>query len=171
MEKEVSEFFKWTEDQLITRIKRPNYTNRTFVSKEVGNMPRRNENAFENPYHRKLSRWDRGYQPIGPELDRSNPPQGGSGVPQFLKTSKCIKVTGESIVRDFRKAEGLNFYKDLESMRPLFRPPHRPFFLKRWINAVNWWLVMNWVCWAAVIGCLIYLGIFVFAPFTAKLLR
>jgi len=89
-----------------------------------------------------------------------------------------MKTTGEQIVRDFRKAEGLNFYKDLESMRPLFRPPHRPFFLKRWFNAINWDLfyglggkVFEWACILAVVGCLIYLGIFVFGPFTEKLLR
>ena len=162
-------------------------------------MPRRNENAFRSGHDRKLTRWDRGYQPIGAEMSlemsRSDPPQGGSGVPDRItkppkgvpnknikppkysvvsegyKPMSCIKTTGEQIVRDFRKGEGLNFYKDLESMRPLFRPPHRSFFLKRWINAINWWLVMNRACWAALIACLIYLGIFVFAPFTIKLLK
>jgi hypothetical protein len=46
MDKEVPEFFSSTKVALISRIKRTNYTNKTFVSfekKEVGKMPRKNE--------------------------------------------------------------------------------------------------------------------------------
>jgi len=161
-------------------------------------MPRRNENAFQNPQHRKLSRWDRGYQPIGSEMSlemsRSNPPQGGSGVPNKnikpprydvvgegnnpRRTYSTIKTTPESIVRDFRRNEGFNIYEAAGMMRPFYRKARRPFFLVRWFRAVDWknvfdWngKVFNWACWAALIACLIYLGIFVFTPFTIKLLK
>ena len=41
-----------------------------------------------------------------------------------------------------------------------------------WKNVFDWnGKVFNWACWAALIACLIYLGIFVFTPFTVKLLR
>jgi len=131
-------------------------------------MPRRNENArSRGPAVNDIWRLAE-LKAMSEHIDKKI---GLRQVQEGRRQNSVIKTTGESIVRDFRKTEGVDFYKDLESMRPLFRPPRRPFFLKRWINAVNWWLVMNRACWAALIGCLIYLGIFVFAPFTAKLLR
>jgi hypothetical protein len=180
MDKEVSEFFDPDEVGA--------YGNTPIQTKEVNQMPRRNENAFQNPQHRKLSRWDRGYQPIGAEMSlemsRSNPPQGGSGVPnknikppkhdvvnEGYKPMSCIKTTAESIVRDFRRNEGFNTYEAAGAMRPLCRKVRRPFFLKRWFRAVDWNVASTWACWAALIACLIYLGIFVFAPFTIKLLK
>jgi hypothetical protein len=68
-------------------------------------MPRKNHNA---DYHRPIeNRPDPnirppkhdvvsgGYIPVGPRLDVTNPPQGGSG----------LKTTPESIVREFRIAD------------------------------------------------------------------
>ncbi len=61
-------------------------------------------NRFENnPYFR-------GYQPRGPKLDVTNPPRGGSGVPDLtpnskLRTPNCtILTTPERIVRDYRSS-------------------------------------------------------------------
>jgi hypothetical protein len=107
---------------------------------------------------------------------RSFTPQSAIRNPQSL---------AEQIVRDFRRSEGFNTYETAGTMRPLCRPVprrvqgfKRPFFLKRWIHAVNWDLILiwvnkaiNWACVGAVIACLIYLGIFVFGPFTLKLIR
>ena len=144
-------------------------------------MPRRNENAFQNPQHRKLSRWDRGYQPIGAEMSlemsRSNPPQGGSGVPNKnikpprydvvgegnnpRRTYSTIKTTPEQIVRDHR-----NSVADL-----IQTPSIQKVYSAPWYKAIEWDLVINRACWAALIGCLVYLGIIVFAPFTIKLLK
>jgi hypothetical protein len=76
-------------------------------------MPRRNHNAdYHRPIENRpnpnirltkyaagpdgpLARRDvvsEGYQPVGPKLDVTNPPQGGSG----------LKTTPEQIVREFR---------------------------------------------------------------------
>ena len=171
-------------------------------------MPRRNENArSRGPAVNDLWRLA-DLKAMSEHLDRK---AARAYCHTPVQQNSVIKTTAESIVRDFRKTEGINFYKDLESMRPLFRTPRRPFFLKRWFRAVhpveyknskflgaivgvknnrrhgfihmllhgvNWknvfdWngKVFNWACWAALIACLIYLGIFVFTPFTVKLLR
>jgi hypothetical protein len=96
-----------------------------------------------------------------------------------------MKTTAEQIVRDFRRTEGFNTYEAAGAMRPLCRKirsvrleTERPFFLKRWIHAINWDLILiwankafEWACIGLVIACLIYLGIFVFGPFTIKLIR
>jgi len=83
---------------------------------------------------------------------------------QVRNTTKII-TTPEKIVRDFRELD-YNTYEAAKTMRPLFRPVRRPFFLIRWARAINWnFKFFEWACWAAVIVCLVYLGIFVFAPF------
>jgi hypothetical protein len=38
-----------------------------------------------------------------------------------------------------------------------------------WYRAVNWGVALDWACAAALIICLVYLGIFVFTPFTFKI--
>jgi len=97
------------------------------------------------------------------------------GCPSYAKASEgrrvspvetkhrtgTMKTAGESIVREHR-----NSISDLIQTPLLERVYKAP-----WYKAINLDTAFNWVCWAAVIGCLIYLGIFVFAPFTAKLLR
>jgi hypothetical protein len=172
-------------------------------------MPRHNENARPRDSIVR-GRWSLAdLKAMSEHLDRKIARRGDTETRREdhrVMPSRPLGVTlsAEQIVRDFRKAEGLNFYQDLESMRPLFKPPHKAFFLKRWINAVhpveykdakfsgrtlrgkksrrhgflnallhgvNWDLVFNWMCWAVVIFCVIFLGFFVFGPFTVRLLR
>ena len=89
-----------------------------------------------------------------------------------------IKTTPEQIVRDFRRSEGFSVYEAAGSIRPLCRKVRRPFFLKRWFNAVNWDLfcdwggkAFEWACIGVLIAGLVYLGISVFGRFIAKLPR
>jgi hypothetical protein len=94
------------------------------------------------------------------------------------RTYSTIKTTPEQIVRDFRRNEGFNTYEAAGMMRPLCRKIRRPFFLKRWFNAVNWDFfyelggkAIEWACIGVTVACLVYLGIFVFGPFAIKLLK
>ncbi len=116
-------------------------------------MPRRNENA-----RARVTRGQRIYPVFLPV----------SESPVEIKhQTGTMKTTAEQIVRDFRRTEGFNVRESVGTIRPA----RRPFFLKRWIRAVNWELVFDWGCIGAVVACLIYLGIFVFGPFTLKLFR
>jgi len=80
----------------------------------------------------------------------------------------------ERIVRDFRRTEG----KERIYAFPTCEVVRRPFFLKRWFQAIDWDNVSRWTnrgieyaCIGALIACLIYLGIFVFGPFAVRILR
>ena len=117
-------------------------------------MPRRNENA---DYHRPGHQFRGRIYPIF--LSNSESPVDKAGGRR--QKAAAIKTTGESIVREHR-----NSIADLIQTPSLERVYKAP-----WYKAINLDTAFNWVCWAAVIGCLIYLGIFVFAPFTVKLLR
>jgi hypothetical protein len=87
-----------------------------------------------------------------------------------------IKTTAEEIVRKHREERKAYLQmKEIEKERPIstfqaYRviPQVRPSFFRRIVGRVNWNNILNWTCWGLVIGCLIYLGIFIFAPFTLK---
>ena len=38
-----------------------------------------------------------------------------------------------------------------------------------WYRAVNWDVALNWFCIGALILCLVYVGVFVVAPFGIKI--
>jgi hypothetical protein len=147
---------------------------------EVKKMPRRNENARPR-MPMANGRWHMAeLRAMSEHIDgrQKAPASRGSTQDANLKSHSTIKTTPESIVRDFRRTEGFSTYETAGAMRPLCRKVRRPFFLKRWYNAVNWDLLydlggrgIEWACIGALIACLIYLGIFVFGPFTIKLLR
>jgi hypothetical protein len=81
-----------------------------------------------------------------------------------------LKITGESIVRQHR-AEMMR-RNDSEKPRnisdlPIARSPHRPIGI--W-KSINWTITLEWICWAIIIGCLVYIGIFVITPFGIKII-
>lgn len=82
-------------------------------------------------------------------------------VQEGRRQNALIKTTGEQIVRDHR-----NSVADL-----IQTPSIQKVYGAPWYKAIEWNWVFNRACWAVLIACLIYLGIFVFAPFTAKLLK
>ncbi len=70
-----------------------------------------------------------------------------------------IKTTPEQIVRDHR-----NSVADLvrtPSVQRIYKAP--------WYRAINWNRIVNWGCWAALIACLVYLGIFFFWAFAVRI--
>jgi hypothetical protein len=137
-------------------------------------MPRRNENARPR-VPTTHDRWRMAdLRAMSESIDSRQKAPASRGSRQ----NAIIKTSAEQIVHDFRRSEGFNAYEIASTMRPLCRKVRRPFFLKRWFNAVNWDLfyfwgnkAIGWVCIGAVIACLIYLGIFVFAPFTIRIIR
>jgi len=44
----------------------------------------------------------------------------------------------------------------------------RPSWLQRFIWTFNWPRIIDLICWGVAIGCLIYLGVYVFSPFKIK---
>jgi len=125
-------------------------------------MPRRNEHARsrETTVH---ERWRMAeLKAMSEHIDQKRP-----AIKTRRQNEAIIKTTPEQIVRDFRRDERFN-----GSIADLIQTPSlEKIYKAAWHKSINWMVVFNWACWAALIGCLIYLGIFVFAPFTARLLR
>ncbi len=91
---------------------------------------------------------------------------------QIRNTSKIL-TTPESIVREFRR-EAIRQAQDekpISTFQP-YRviPQFHPSFIRKIYDRINWDVVLEWACWAVMILCLIYIGIFVMAPFV-KVLR
>lgn len=112
--------------------------------------------------------------------------------PTNFRSRSTIKTTGESIVREHRnsvadlirtpsiqrvykapwyKAIHPVEYKNFKFLGSIGRLKgmRRPGLIHTLLYGVNWTTVLNWACWGALIGCLIYLGIFVFGPFAVKI--
>ena len=78
------------------------------------------------------------------------------------RSYSTLKTTPEQIVRDFRRSEG--------SVADLIHTPSiQRVYKAPWYKAIHWNKVINWGCWAALIGCLVYLGIFFFWPFAVRI--
>ncbi len=131
-------------------------------------MPRRNENA---DYHRPGHEYRGKIYPIF--LSTSESPsehrywkRAGRTLdadpafrPLHPRSGSTIKTTGESIVRDHRN-----------SVADLIRTPSvQRVYKAPWYRSVNWNRILNWGCWAALIACLVYLGIFFFWPFAVRI--
>lgn len=84
-----------------------------------------------------------------------------------------LKVTGEGIVTEYRRQQRLRERHSAERMAHGVEIEPRPnpgACRVAWYRAVNWHIVIEWACWAAFIGCVVYLGIFVFYPFGSRML-
>jgi hypothetical protein len=147
-------------------------------------MPRKNTNAGPRD-HAPVSRWPieemtnytwrmAELRAMKEYLNQKN----SVGTTKESKPKAILKTTAEQIVRDFRRSEGFNIYETASMIQPFCRKIRRPFFLKRWFNAINWDLFYDWggkvfkwgwiICIAALVVGLIYLGIIIFGPFTAE---
>lgn len=105
---------------------------------------------------------------------------------QIRNTSRII-TTPEEIVRQHRvemlrridpedvkkRLEGGNL-ESKESSQPDLRIIYlrSPLRIKRipWHRMIRWGVAFECLCWGVAIACFIYLGIFVFGPFTVKLI-
>jgi hypothetical protein len=94
-----------------------------------------------------------------------------------------LKVTGESIVREFRQNQTRRPNPNINPPKynvvsEGYNPSAPPLKLRGgkvglripWYRGINWDVALEWVCWAAVVTCLIYIGIFVIVPFGMKLI-
>ena len=89
----------------------------------------------------------------------------------------CIKTTAESIVREHRDAVTRR-ERDLPTPNGLRRAGaeiFKPYPVTiqppkiAWFQKINWEVVLEWGCWILAAICLMYIGIFLVAPFGVKL--
>jgi hypothetical protein len=74
-----------------------------------------------------------------------------------------LKFQADRMVADHRRLEKLRFTPHALRLTPSYRAP--------WYRAIDWEVVSKHLCLIALAGCLIYLGIFMFAPFATRMMR